>query len=296
MFTSVRIQNYRSLREVDVPLGPLTVAIGANNTGKSTFLTAVGAAVSSSGLWKLGDHDGFQAGGGAGSVQLAPVLGSPLTPFKVQLPATGPTMRTPGVQDHLGAPELASNGQNVAALVDWMLRRDRTRFFAFVDAACALIPGLKDLHISTPTAAERRIDLEAENGWTHPADEGSAGVRLLLFFLALAWHPTPPDVVLIEEPENGLHPARLREVMALIRGLVDGVHAPKRIQVVLTTHSPYLLSCVRVPDDQVLVFSRGADGACTAQPLDAERLAPFLEDFALGELWSNLGEAGLVKA
>ena len=280
MFTSVRIQNFRSLREVDVPLRPLTVAIGANNKGKSTFLDAIGAAATKLGQSRFGEHEGFQAKGAGGSVLLVPELGSPLSWFKVQLPATGPTMRTPGVQDHLGAPELAPNGENVAALIDWMLRRDRTRFFGFVDAVRALVPGLKDLHISTPTAAERRIDLEAENGWIHSADDGSAGVRSFLFFLALAWHPTPPDVVLIEEPENGLHPARLREVMGLIRGLVDGVHAPKKIQVVLTTHSPYLLSCVRVPDDQVLVFSRGEDGACTAQPLDAERLAPFLEDFA----------------
>ena len=30
---------------------------------------------------------------------------------------------------------------------------------------------------------------------------------LILFFVALTYHPSPPDVILIEEPENGVHRA-----------------------------------------------------------------------------------------
>ncbi|MFI1195553.1 AAA family ATPase [Micromonospora sp. NPDC020750] len=37
----VRIRNYKSIRECDVPVGPLTLLVGANGTGKSNFLDAV---------------------------------------------------------------------------------------------------------------------------------------------------------------------------------------------------------------------------------------------------------------
>ncbi|MEZ4241329.1 MAG: ATP-binding protein [Myxococcota bacterium] len=127
-----------------------------------------------------------------------------------------------------------------------------------------------------------------------PADEGSAGVKLLIYFIVLAWLAEPPGLILVEEPETGLHPQRLAEVMGLLRGLTEGRHAPQPVQVVLTTHSPYLLDSVDPATDQVLVFSRRPDGSCTAAPLDAASLAPFLRDFGLGELWTNEGEARLV--
>lgn len=128
----------------------------------------------------------------------------------------------------------------------------------------------------------------------HAADQGSAGVRLMLFFLGLAWHPEPPELVLLEEPENGLHPKRLAEVMGLLRGLTEGVHAQRRTQVVLTTHSPYLLDCVDPVRDGILVFQRDGEGRCSAAPLDPARISAFLDDFGLGEIWSNEGEQGLV--
>ncbi len=41
MLQRVRIKNFRCLREVDVPLRPLTVLIGPNDSGKSAFLRAI---------------------------------------------------------------------------------------------------------------------------------------------------------------------------------------------------------------------------------------------------------------
>ena len=46
--TNVRVSNFRSLQNVDVSLEDLTVLIGANNTGKSTFLDALYLAIGAS--------------------------------------------------------------------------------------------------------------------------------------------------------------------------------------------------------------------------------------------------------
>jgi predicted ATPase len=296
MFQELHVTNFGCFRELHVELKPLTVAIGKNNTGKSTFLDALELAARNGGKWTVPQDQRFRRSAEKGFLNAAP--GRQLVHDQIlhlRMPSSGPPMTSTGRDDSAGPPPLTTDGQNVPALVDWMLRRDRPRFFGFVDAVRALVPGVTDVEVATPGASQRSLQLVAEGGWAHPADNASAGVRLLLSFLALAWHPTPPALVLVEEPENGFHPERLQEVMALLRGLVTGQHAPAPVQVVLTTHSPYLLSRVEVPQDQVLVFSRGADGACTAQPVGLQKIRPFLPDFALGEIWSNLGDAGLVE-
>src|ERR1700687_566576 len=50
MLTNVSIQNFRCLKSVNVPVRPLTILIGPNDSGKSTFLTA---------LKYLADQSGF---------------------------------------------------------------------------------------------------------------------------------------------------------------------------------------------------------------------------------------------
>jgi predicted ATPase len=118
---------------------------------------------------------------------------------------------------------------------------------------------------------------------------------VLLFYIAIMHHPSPPTVMLIEEPENGVHPKRLREIMDLLRGITKGEHTGRPAQVIISTHSPFVLDCVNLDEDQVLVFRRNDDGSRTAEPVDAERLKPFLDDFLLGEIWYNRGEEGLIR-
>ena len=61
---------------------------------------------------------------------------------------------------------------------------------------------------------------------------------LVLAYLAVLYLPEPPRVLLIEEPENGIHPKRLRDVLGVLRELIQ---EQSHTQVVLTTHSPYAL-------------------------------------------------------
>lgn len=304
MIDRVVIQNFRCLRSVDVPLRPLTVLIGPNDSGKSSFLRSVSYAgrgkVPRQEFWRqdadspaeITLYGGPHLRGEGEEIAKRSAL-SAFTPVHLTLPASGPAMACAGVNEVGVAPPVTHD--NVAAILDWMLRRDRSRYAAFEGAVQASLPGVQEVLIATPTSSQRRVDLRIEGDFTVPADEASGGVRLMLFFLTLAWHPSPPPVILLEEPENGIHPQRLAEVMDLLRGLTQGKHAPHETQVILTTHSPYLLDRIDHETDQVLVFQRGDDGACTARPLDPERLSAFLDEFMLGEIWTNEGEQGLVS-
>ncbi|WP_194926300.1 AAA family ATPase, partial [Catenulispora pinisilvae] len=41
MITTLAVENYRSLRDLCLPIGPLTVVTGANGSGKSSLYRAV---------------------------------------------------------------------------------------------------------------------------------------------------------------------------------------------------------------------------------------------------------------
>ncbi|MCX7422277.1 MAG: AAA family ATPase [Planctomycetia bacterium] len=320
MLTQLSITGFRCFRQLDVELKPLTVLIGANDTGKSVFLDAI--EILSPGEYdKLNPLDHFRGDlaqniktlgtlsdgqnlrlesrtseGGDRQVGLftGTLLISDIQRF--QLPGIGVETECEG----FGAKEtnglkLEANGSRVAALIDHLLRNDLTCYLNLLNELRRLVPGFEDLKIETPSANSRRIDFVIEGGFRIPAHKTSAGVRLLLFFLALVHHPNPPKIILLEEPETGIHPKRLGDVMNLLRGITQGKFSKAPAQVILTTHSPYLLDYVKPEEDQVLVFQRADDGSRTAKPVDWNRLKEDFDGFMLGEIWFNEEEAGLVK-
>lgn len=292
MIERVKIENFRALRNVDVRLKPLTVLIGPNDTGKSSFLDAIYHSVTRQNLpgrpsrrfeKTVARLDGW-TDIGLEFVRL------------FRLPTAGIAMKSLGADEIPGtaAPTLNWEGGNVPATLDSLYRRDHRRFEQIVAALRQLIADVDRLHIFTPSAQERGIEVALSDGSVLAGEELSAGIKLLLFFLTLAHHPTPPKLVMLEEPENGLHPKRLGEVMDMLRGLTKSTLGAPPVQVILTTHSPYLLDHVRLPEDQVLVFRREDDGSRSVTEVDVERLKVFLDEFMLGEVWFNQGEDGLV--
>src|SRR5262249_24104090 len=75
------------------------------------------------------------------------------------------------------------------------------------------------------------------DGSVIPARDPSQGLLAYVFFLALVHRSDGPAVLLVEEPENGLHPLRIAEVLSLLRRFTA-----QGIPVLVTTHSPELLS------------------------------------------------------
>ena len=309
MLTNLSITGFRCFRQLDVELKPLTVLIGANDTGKSAFLDAIEyLGPSDPKTLAALDHfrgDSNKAMNVLGTLSdgqtrrlIAASKATPMSRFQIerfQLPTTGVSTECKGFdQNEMANLFLGQDGNRVAALIDHLLRNDLTRFLELRDALRRLVPGFEDIKIETPTAQTRRIDFVIEGGLRLPAQKTSAGVRLLLFFLALVHHPNPPSIILLEEPETGIHPKRLKDVMQLLRGITQGQFGIAPVQVILTTHSPYLLDDVKPEEDQVLVFQRDEDGSRTAKPVDWSRLKEYFDGFLLGEIWFNEEEVGLI--
>lgn len=103
--------------------------------------------------------------------------------------------------------------------------------------------------------------LVRSDGVKVPADAASGGTLVVLAFLTMA--KLGRGLLLVEEPENGLHPERLQQVIELLR---DACIAAPDTQVVITTHSPFVLDCVE--PHEVRVFRRNAAGDVEVYHLD----------------------------
>jgi predicted ATPase len=117
-----------------------------------------------------------------------------------------------------------------------------------------------------------------------PATRVSDGTLRYLCLLTVLCHPEPPRVICIEEPEIGLHPDALRRLGELM------VEASGRTQLIVTTQSDALVSALTDHPEAVLICERDETGTHMRR-LDPERLAKWIEDYQLGDLW-RMGELG----
>lgn len=115
-----------------------------------------------------------------------------------------------------------------------------------------------------------------------PASQVSEGILLVLGYLTLLSLPKPAKVILIEEPETGIYPKLLHEVICILRDLVK---SQSGTQVIMTTHAPYVLD--EFGPEDVTVCRKDADGSISVHPLSGnQRIKDQLDIFSLGELWT----------
>ena len=90
-----------------------------------------------------------------------------------------------------------------------------------------------------------------------PATRLSDGTIRFIALLAILCHPEPPPLICIEEPELAMHP----DALMLVRDLL--LAAAERTQIIVTTHSPELMTLFAPEPDVVVV--------CDRRPVDGTR-------------------------
>jgi hypothetical protein len=240
----------------------------------------------------------------------APALGS----LRVERYSLGPTtMSVPAAINPARRFRLDPDGFGLPTLLDDILGHDPERFLALRAEFCRHFPQFRSVRVRSENAILRSyspvgfhastgqtgkgIVLETRSGQTIRAQQASDGAILFLGFLALSYVPEPPTLLLIEEPENGIYPKRLAEVIKILKQLVYRTEGPAFPQIILSTHSPYVLSFFEPEEATFLSRPPGdQDGPVRARPL---REAPNIKErlaggeFYLGELWYNLTEEEL---
>ena len=102
------------------------------------------------------------------------------------------------------------------------------------------------------------------------ADELSEGTLYFIALLCIINQPNPPKLLLLEEPEKGIHPRRIFEVIQFIFRLAE----EKDVQVIMTTHSPIIVDMFKDMPESVFIFDKDEEGATHIKNLQHDVIEP----------------------
>ena len=181
-----------------------------------------------------------------------------------------------------GGVRLDKSGSNIADYLRYIRSLDQAAFDGIVEAMAYVLPYARDLQPSITSELERKTYLQlTEANFKVPGWMLSTGTLRMLALLALLRHPLPPPLIVIEEIENGLDPRSIHLLVEEIRNAVQGGIT----QVVLTTHSPYLLDLLKL--DQLVLVARDESGEPKFYRPDSDtKLNEWAKDFAPGRLYT----------
>lgn len=283
MLTRLKVENFRSIRELDLRLSPLTALVGPNGSGKSTVLAALDSRSPLNPAWRhlrlpvrierlAGTKTNVSAGG------------MPPGDFTVAVQHLRLNLDRMRVPIQLNpADRLDSDGNNLANLMSTLSRADQTSLARELSARVA---GIADVDVVPSGGGAHQ--LRFHDRWSKTEfspHEVSDGTILMLAFLALRFQPQVPDLITIEEPERGLHPYLLGELVTFLRGLTQG---ERPLQIVVATHSAEFLEHMK--PEEVRFLSRSPDdGNVTVRevdPADPDWVRIYREyDDSLGGAW-----------
>lgn len=146
------------------------------------------------------------------------------------------------------------------------------------------VPGFKSVR-SVQQGHERSFEVSEEHlrGSLAPGSVSDGTVRLLTMLVAAHERKLKSSLLVIEEPETGLHPHLSSHVMQLLRSISVGR------QVIATTHSPAFLD--ELEPDEVILCDKIDGRTVVRTAADVEDINIFRKTFRLGELW-NQGALG----
>lgn len=102
------------------------------------------------------------------------------------------------------------------------------------------------------------------------SNEVSEGVLYFIGLLSILNQPNAPKLLILEEPEKGIHPRRIQDVINFIFRLVDD----KDVQVIMTTHSPIVVDEFRDLPESVFIFDKDEKGATHVKNLQKDIIEP----------------------
>jgi predicted ATPase len=173
-------------------------------------------------------------------------------------------------------------GTGLPALYDAVLARDLRAYQAINADLCRLFPDVESIRLVTVDPHTKGMGVKLVDGTFVPAELMSEG---LLYYLAFAVLPylEPTSLLLIEEPENGLHPARIAEVVQVLRAI------SRKTQIILATHSPLVVN--ELSPEEVTVVTRSRKGGTRATRIkDVPNFEERAKVYALGELWLSYAD------
>jgi predicted ATPase len=178
---------------------------------------------------------------------------------------------------------LYPDAANLPAMLYLYRERYPAAYRRILAAVKAVAPWFEDFVLEPLRLNPRNIALhwrskESEYDFgPHQLSDGTLRA-IALFTLLLQPEADLPELIVLDEPELGLHPAALAVLADLLKSTA------RHSQLLIATQSAALIDHFEA-DDVVAVNLR--DGCSTFERLDPERLKDWLEEYMLSELWER---------
>ena len=176
---------------------------------------------------------------------------------------------------------LSEDGDNLPTTIARMQEEDK---FALVDVSrdmANLVPSILEIRVEQDKASDKYvIYAETSDRRSFSSKVLSDGTLRLLALTTLRNDPQFEGILCLEEPENGVHPLRLRNMTRLLREMATDFNDLERAdeplrQVLVTTHSPALISQPEVVSS--LLFAYTVTQIVPGQPtLEVTRMVPVI--------------------
>lgn len=175
---------------------------------------------------------------------------------------------------------LYEKGGNLAAFLYGIREKEPIVYKRIIRVIQSIAPYFSDFYFNVSAADTVRLQWTDKFSSTiyGPTDLSDGTIR----FIALATlflQPVPPKVIIIDEPELGLHPLAIQTLAGMIKSA-----AAKGTQVIIATQSADLITNFDAED---VITVNQTDGVSVMKRHSSEELNAWLDDYTLGDLWKQ---------
>jgi len=178
---------------------------------------------------------------------------------------------------------LQSEANNLASFLLYLKNGYTESYERIVSYVREVVPQFKEFYLEPERGyvSLKWVDTSA-NDYVLSSDQFSDGSIRFIALATLLLQPekTMPRVIIIDEPELGLHPYAIDQLIEMIKDA--SLHA----QIIVATQSPALIDGFDASD--VTVIERDEEHQCTvAKKLNGQDYSEWLNEYSLSELWNK---------
>lgn len=176
---------------------------------------------------------------------------------------------------------LFEDASNLAVFLYLLQERYQDFYDRIVKTIQLVIPFFKNFVLRPNELNAETIRLEWQDKFSDKifaASSLSDGSLRFICMATLLLQPKLPPLIILDEPELGLHPTAI----SILAGLLK--KASVRSQVLISTQSVNLVN--EFEPENVIVVDR-EEGASVFRKLDSEKLSEWLNNYSLGDIWEK---------
>jgi AAA15 family ATPase/GTPase len=172
--------------------------------------------------------------------------------------------------DYKKEEDLKNDGSNLLLFIQNLYSEHPFKFEKFEKDFTSVTDEFARIRLPATDDKKMQLMLFDKEGAGYTLDSVSEGVVYFLMLLCLFYQPNPPQLLLLEEPEKGIHPRRIKEIINFIFRLAD----EKGVQIIMTSHSPIVLDEFADIPESVFIFDKNEQGATQIQNLQRDVIEP----------------------